>query len=90
MAKQTPKQTSIPAVAPAPPSPDPATRVRTVPIDRNGLALKIGDAVLIAAVVKSVDPYDDGDNLAVDLVEPIFPTTTIRALSLNSRQVQKA
>lgn len=59
-----------------------------MPHDRKGQQLKIGDIVMIPAIITGVDRHDEYINVAVDTIEPMFPGEHKTPILLNAHQVE--
>jgi hypothetical protein len=61
-----------------------------MPHDKNGNILQPGDRVIVRAVVNRVDAGDEYCNVTLETEEPMYPGDHRSALTLNTRQVEKA
>ena len=60
----------------------------SMPSDRKGQTVKIGDLVMIPAVVTEIRPNDEFLNVTVDTLEPMHPAPHKTAIILNAHQVE--
>jgi len=58
--------------------------------DYHGEELKVGDLVLVAAVVKEIDGDEEGgSNITIETLHPSFPHPHKGAYAINSHQVER-
>lgn len=60
-----------------------------MPHDRNGAELKVGDQVLISAMVKEIYTSDDYCNAQFETAEVMHPGDQRSVVTLNTKQVVK-
>lgn len=64
--------------------------VETMPHDRNGHELKVGDTVMVPCKVKAIHLTEDYCNVDLQTAVGMPLLGTVLAITLNSRQVVKA
>lgn len=58
-----------------------------MPSDKNGIKLQVGDTVNMVCLITGLDHHAEFINMALETVEPIWPSDKKREILVNSNQV---